>query len=82
MLNVPFYYLWECYKALNIHALYKRVENPEPIEFPEDYQEWDPSRLETIIKGNMDILHCVDATCKKSQAHINEFEHTFDLWYI
>ena len=80
MLKVPFYYLWECYKALTINALYKRFGNPAPIDFPDECEEWDPSRLETIIKSNLELLHFVGATCKMSQTHINEFEHIFDMW--
>ena len=58
----------------------KRVESPELIEFPNDFQDCYSLKLESVIKNTKELLHLIEVTCQNAQEHVNEFECTLKMW--
>ncbi|XP_043463304.1 uncharacterized protein MCAP_0864-like [Leptopilina heterotoma] len=80
ILKIPFYFLLESYKAMYTNALLKRNDNAESFDLLDEYPQWDVSRLDNVLKSNMELLQHVNLICKKSREHVNEFDHLFDIW--
>lgn len=62
------------------NALLKRFDNTESFDLLNEYPQWDVSRLDNVLKSNMELLQHVNLICKKSREHVNEFDHFFDIW--